>query len=75
MKPAAFSSDCLYLADPTDRRIARNVTPANRVVATLSNPEFLALLAICGIGLLATTVVSAAVPSFVDLIASLQQFL
>ena len=75
MKPASFSSNRLYLADPADARIFRHATARKRVAAILTNREFLVLLILCGVGLLATTVLSVAAPGFAVSFTSLQQFL
>lgn len=75
MRPASFSSNRLYLADPADARFPRRTTAGKRVAAVLTNPEFLVLLIICGVGLLATALLSVAAPSFAESFTSLQQFL
>jgi hypothetical protein len=74
MRPASFSSNRLYLVDPADARFARRTT-AGSASRVLTNPEFLVLLIICGVGLLATALLSAAAPSFAESFTSLQQFL
>jgi hypothetical protein len=75
MKPASFLNERLYLTDPTDARIPPYATVWDRIVATLINPEFLVIVVLCGVGLLATTILSVAAPSFVESFTSLQQFL
>jgi len=75
MKPATFLSDRLYLADPTDARIPRHPTAKDRIAAVAANPEFLVVVVICGLGLLATAVLSVAAPGFAESFTSLQQFL
>jgi hypothetical protein len=75
MKPASFFSDRLYLADPADTRIPRYPTARDRIVAAFTNPELLAILIICSVGLLATAILSVVVPSFAESFTLLQQFL
>jgi hypothetical protein len=75
MRPASFSSNRLYLADPADARFPRRTTARKRVAAFLSNPEFLVLVIICGVGLLATAFLTVVAPGFTASFTSLQQFL
>jgi len=75
VKPASFFGDRLYVANPADIRILRYPTAWDRIVAAFTNPELLAILFICGVGLLATAILSVAVPSFAESFTSLQQFL
>ncbi len=65
----------LILADPADARLRHKVSTSRRVLTILSSPEFLALLAICVLGLLLTLALALATPSFGELSESLQEFL
>jgi hypothetical protein len=71
---APMRSERLILMDPTDPRIPQCVTASDQIKAALTNPDLIAVLIFCGIGLLVTGIVLVAVPSFSEISASFQQF-
>ena len=52
------SSERPVLADPGDPRLVRKVGIWKRIVAELTNPDLIALVALCCIGLLMTVLIS-----------------
>jgi hypothetical protein len=69
-----MQNERLILMDPTDPRIPQWRTVSEQIAATLANPDLVAVLIFCGIGLLTTVALLVAVPSFGELPASFQQF-
>jgi hypothetical protein len=65
----------LTLADRTGKRLARNAKRWDRIVAVLTNPDLVAIVAICAIGLLVTFALFLSVPSAREVPASIQQML
>lgn len=74
----------LILKNPADPRIigteipwkkVRKGSPWNRVVAVLRDPELVAVLMLCAVGLLVTFALLLAFPKFGETAQSLQQFL
>jgi hypothetical protein len=75
-------SDDLFLAPrvpdarrPDGKRLARNAKRWDRIVAVLTNPDLVAIVAICAIGLLVTFALFLSVPSAREVPASIQQML
>jgi hypothetical protein len=69
-----MQNERLILMDPTDPRIPRWVTVSDQIAVILANPDLIAVLIFCGIGLLTTVALLVAVPSFGEMPASFQQF-
>lgn len=65
----------LTLADWIGERLARHVKRRNRTVAVLTNPDLVAIVTICAIGLLATFALFLLVPSSREIPALIQQTL
>jgi hypothetical protein len=63
------------LVNPTDRRAAQKVVAWDRIIATLTEPDFLALVMFCAIGCLVTFALARTFPSIGQVVESLQQFL
>ncbi len=72
ISPTSLRSERLILTDPKDARLPRQATRWDRIIATLGNPELLALVIFCALGLLATVALNLLVPDFGEIIASLQ---
>jgi hypothetical protein len=60
---------------PLDPRTVRKGTPWNRIVATLKDPELVAIVMLCAIGLLVTAALLLTFPTFGEISQSYQQFL
>jgi hypothetical protein len=65
----------LPLADWMGERLVRNVKRRDRIVAVLTNPDLVAVVTICAIGLLVTFVPFLLVPSSREIPALIQQML
>ena len=65
----------LTLTDRTGKRLARNAKLWDRIVAVLTNPDLVAIVAICAIGLLVTFALFLWVPSAREVPTSIQQML
>jgi hypothetical protein len=63
------------ILDAVDRRLLRKTTAPNQIVSILTSPDFLAVAAICIIGLLVTFAVMFTVPDFWQASEALQQLL
>jgi hypothetical protein len=75
MAPTSLQTERLILTDPLDSRLRRDASASDRIVAALNNPELIALVIFCALGLLATVALYIAFPSFGELATSLQAFL
>lgn len=75
MNYVSSRTERLILADPTDSRVARNVTTGNRLVAIFTSPDLILVVMLSVIGLLATVAVDHFFPDFGAVSQSLQQFL
>jgi hypothetical protein len=71
---ASIRSGRLILIDPTDPRIPQWATASDQIVASLANPDLIAVLIFCSIGLLVTSTLPFAIPDFGEMSASFQQF-
>jgi hypothetical protein len=71
---APLRTERLFLMDPTDSRVPQSVTASDHIAAELANPDLIAVLIACGIGLLTTVALLIAFPSFGEMAASFQQF-
>jgi hypothetical protein len=75
MKYSSFPGERLVLADPTDHRLRRKATVWDHVVAALTDPEFIALILFCALGLAVTIGLCILIPGFGEIAASPQAFL
>ena len=75
MKYSSLQGERLVLTDPTDLRLRRKTTVRDRVVAVLTDPELIALILFCALGLALTIGLCALVPGFAKIAASLQTLL
>lgn len=72
MRPPSFHSERLFLADPTDVRLRRDIGRFDRLLATLTSPETVGIAIFCAFGLLLTAVFNLVVPNFAAVAVSLQ---
>jgi hypothetical protein len=63
------------LTNQAGERLARNAKLCDRIVAVLTNPDLVAIVTICAIGLLLTFALFLLVPSSREIPASIQQML
>jgi hypothetical protein len=75
MRPASLRSERLIMANPKNLRLPRNTAGWDRIVATLTSPEFIALAMFCALGLMVTAALNLMFPYFREITASLQPFL
>jgi hypothetical protein len=75
MKYSSFPGERLVLADPTDHRLRRKAAVWDHVVAALTDPEFIALILFCALGLVVTIGLCILIPDFGKIAASPQAFL
>jgi hypothetical protein len=75
MTSSSWHHGHLTLADRTRDRLARNAKPWDRIVAVVTNPDLVAIVTICSIGLLLTFALFLLVPSSREIPASIQQML
>jgi len=75
MKYSSSRSERLILANPLDPRLRRRATIWDHISAALNDPELIAVVLFCSLGLLVTLGLYILFPSFGALAASLQAFL
>jgi hypothetical protein len=75
MKYSSARSERLILADPLDSRLRRKATAWDRISAALNDPELIAIVLFCTLGLLATLGLYLLAPGLGALAASLQAVL
>ena len=75
MKYSSFPSERLVLTDPKDPRLRGKVTAWDHIVATLTDPELIALALFCALGLAVTVGLCLLIPGFGEIAASLQAIL
>jgi hypothetical protein len=75
MRPASLRSERLIMANTKNLRLPRNTAGWDRIIATLTSPEFIALAVVCALGLMVTAALSLMFPNFSEITTSLQPFL
>jgi hypothetical protein len=74
MSYSSLEGERLFFTDPTDPRIRRDATELRRVIAELTEPELLALIVFCALGLAATLALCSFAPSLAEGVASFQNY-
>ena len=75
MNHISMRSERRILVNPTDRRVAQKAIAWDRIIATLTEPDLIAIVMFCAIGCLVTFALARTFPSFGQIAESLQQFL
>jgi hypothetical protein len=75
MKHSTFQGERLILTDPRDPRLPRNMTARDHIVAALKNPELIAIVVFCALGLVVTVGLMLLMPNFGEIAESLQAYL
>jgi len=75
MKHSTFQGERLILTDPRDSRLPRNKTARDHIVAALTNPELIAIVVFCALGLVVTIGLMFLMPNFGEIAESLQAYL
>ncbi|HTC04144.1 MAG TPA: hypothetical protein VK749_12145 [Xanthobacteraceae bacterium] len=75
MSQSSMRDERLILINPAHSPLLRKVTRWDRLVATFTDPDLVAVILFCALGVLLTVALTRALPGWVEVIATAQQFL
>jgi hypothetical protein len=75
MSQSSMRDERLILVNPAHSPLLRKVTRWDRLVATFTDPDLVAVILFCALGALLTVALIHALPGWVEVIATAQQFL
>ena len=75
MSQSSMRDERLILVNPVHSPLLRKVTRWDRLVATFTDPDLVAVILFCALGALLTVALIHALPGWVEVIATAQQFL
>jgi len=75
MSQSSMRDERLILINPAHSPLLRKVTRWDRLVATFTDPDLVAVILFCALGALLTVALIHALPGWVEVIATAQQFL
>ena len=75
MSQSSMRDERLILINPAHSPLLRKVTRWDRLVATFTDPDLVAVILFCALGALLAVALIHALPGWVEVIATAQQFL